>query len=306
MPNAKNLKFSGQYRHLFFINIKNLILILLSLSLYLPWAFVAVIKFFCSNTAYKGKYFEYTGTVKEAIIGYLKFLVLGLLYALLSTLCIGEGILQICAIIILAFFVIFRQPVYIFNLCTYLLSRIKYDGKPFNTDLADKKEFVFLWIKGILFGVLTLGLNFLCFPNMILSYVINHTSFGSKRFYYGAGNVNFFKSLILENSVYLMLTFGLYLPWVFSSGCLFFVNNTRFNGRKLSLSLSKSSTIKLFFISGFLPVLISIVPIPTSQGFLMGLFYLLCSIFVKSFLDAYGTTYFLKTMTSHVLTDEYS
>lgn len=303
MTGKSKFQFSGDYWQLFKILVKNFLLILVTLFLYAPWAMVNILKFYCSNLSYNNKYFEFTGTGDELFFDYFKFLLISISVGGLFSYCFLQNQYLALASVVLSIYILFFLPKYILKLNIFSISHINYDRTNFNMDLADRKEFIILWIRAIILGVPTLGMNWLCLPNLVMSYMINHTSFGRKRFYFGANNVKFFVEIILKNICFTILTLGLYLPWVFTSWPMFYVNHTCYHGRKFSLRLSNNLTVEIFIISFLLPKIVKVIPLPKPQG-LPGIVSLEFLVLMgEYFLIAFGIVYYLKIICTHVQID---
>ena len=97
----KALSFEGSGSEYFKIWIVNLLLIIVTLGLYYPWAKVRNHRYFYGNTTLEGKNFEYHATGKQLFLGYLVAMVLFIIYVIISeTMPIGS--LVIIAILFVA------------------------------------------------------------------------------------------------------------------------------------------------------------------------------------------------------------
>ncbi len=67
----KSLQFNGSGAEYFKIWIVNILLVLVTLGLYYPWAKVRNKRCFYANTSLEGSYFEYHATGKQLFMGYL-------------------------------------------------------------------------------------------------------------------------------------------------------------------------------------------------------------------------------------------
>ena len=76
--------FEGQGFEYFKIWIVNILLTIVTIGLYYPWAKVRTNRYFYANSMLENKNFEYHATGKQLFIGYLIAMVLLIAYTLLS------------------------------------------------------------------------------------------------------------------------------------------------------------------------------------------------------------------------------
>lgn len=82
----KALAFNGKGSEYFKIWIVNILLTIVTLGLYYPWAKVRTHRYFYGNTVYEGRTFDYHATGKQLLLGYIIGLVLLIGYVVLSQL----------------------------------------------------------------------------------------------------------------------------------------------------------------------------------------------------------------------------
>nr|WP_290933665.1 DUF898 family protein [Haliscomenobacter sp.] len=68
----RQLSFWGEGSKLFGIFIVNMLLTLLTLGLYYPWARAATLKYLYQETEFEGSRFTFHGTGKEMFVGFIK------------------------------------------------------------------------------------------------------------------------------------------------------------------------------------------------------------------------------------------
>lgn len=80
----KTLKFNGNASEYFKIWIVNILLTILTLGLYYPWAKVRNNRYFYANTSLDGKIFEYHATGKQLFFGYFIAMILFIIYIIIQ------------------------------------------------------------------------------------------------------------------------------------------------------------------------------------------------------------------------------
>jgi len=98
----KNLRFEGNGFEYFKIWIVNILLVIVTLGIYYPWAKVRNNRYLYANTILEGRNFEYHATGKQLFLGYLVGVILLLIYVAMQSV---SPILS--AVMILAFVVAF-------------------------------------------------------------------------------------------------------------------------------------------------------------------------------------------------------
>lgn len=264
-----SLEFTGNTGDLYILYLKNIILTIITCGLYHPWAKTNIRKFTLSHLKLQGDFFDFVGTGKEVFIATLKFIVGMALFCFvvniscamtevaISWMMHPDQASQIVGLIKLLLLLPMFY-LYIFFLFyggqKYLLSRIRFRNIPFSFDSLDDKKLREIFFKIILKSLLTLYLYSFCIPNLFYGITINSLSYGDKKFSYKGVNDDFFLSVCLKSLIFSVITLGLYLPWAFINSLKFKINNTYFDGQKLSFDLSSQETIRLFLVFFILPV----------------------------------------------------
>ena len=98
----KALSFEGSGAEYFKIWIVNILLVIITLGLYYPWAKVRNNRYFYANSMLEGRNFEYHATGRQLILGYLVAMSLFIIYVLIQNISpIGSGV------VVLIFFTAF-------------------------------------------------------------------------------------------------------------------------------------------------------------------------------------------------------
>lgn len=202
-------RFHGKGAELFVLMLKNFLLSVITLGIYMAWAKTERRKFFWQNLEFHGQRFQYTGTGKELFIGFAKvfgvyvgFLVLAKIARMVSP--ILEGAVSLAFGLALSVVV----PYAIYGSQRYLMSRTRWRGIRFGMEDAAgayAKEFIL----GGLLTVLTLGLYSPILNNKLYGLIINNRRLGNASFRYdGDSRVVF--CMFLKNLLLFVPTLGLY------------------------------------------------------------------------------------------------
>jgi len=124
----KALRFEGKGFEYFKIWIVNIILTILTLSIYYPWAKVRNARYFYANSKLKDKNFEYHATGKQLFIGYLISLVLVIAYVVLQNIS-PVGFFITIGILFLAFpWIIWRSMKFNMRITSFSNVRFGFSG----------------------------------------------------------------------------------------------------------------------------------------------------------------------------------
>jgi uncharacterized membrane protein YjgN (DUF898 family) len=230
----------------------NIILTLLTLGIYFPFAKTNVRKYFWNHLEVHGEKFQYTGTGIEILKGYaLVFAAyigfIGLNKAITSYAPEAIGVLYLALVIIAIWFI----PMVIIGSRAYLLSRTKLRGIRFGVDRKGAKELRMVLLKGILFSVLTLGFYNIVLILRIHSTIINNSYYGDKKFYYEGDTMEFFWMNFI-GIIFSYLTLGIYFPWLVTKNIKFHANNTSLQGMNFNIDLEGQEVLFLYLKNFFL------------------------------------------------------
>lgn len=236
----KRFAYFGKGSEFAIIFLKNLLLTIITLGLYYPWAKVERLKYHYQSTELDKSRFAFHGTGKEVFKGFIKvYIFLLILYTFLiyGTLSNSPKILGFAlAAFYLCFFLII--PFAIHGAIRYRASRSSWKGIYFKY-LGDKMELFWKCLTGLLLSVLTLGIYTPWFLVDLRKYILSHLRFGNLSFdFKGEGSSLFwinFKFVLL-----FYLTLGIYSFWYYKELWAFYANNTEItqNGKKVNFRLN--------------------------------------------------------------------
>ena len=217
-----SLSFIGKGGELFGIQIVNLLLTVITLGFYYPWAKAKELKYMYGNTTLEGSSFEFSGTGEEMFKGFLKFvgILLGLIIlSILLNIFIfnGLGIFVLYA----AFFIL--SPLAIHGSYRYRMSRTKWRGIRFGYR-GDRNEFVKMFFKGILLTFVTIGIYGAWFAIDLRNYLISNIRFGSAHLKYQGNGGEYFKKIVV-GYILTILTLGIYSFWWQKDLFNYFIDN---------------------------------------------------------------------------------
>jgi uncharacterized membrane protein YjgN (DUF898 family) len=211
-PKVREFAFHGSGGSLFGIFLVNMVLTLVTLGVYRFWATTRVRRYLMSQTEFEGDRFAYHGTGRELWLGFtrafaLYWLPLILLNVVASYFLGPTGSMAVGALTPIVFLLVI--PVAIVGARRYRLSRTSWRGIRFSFR-GNTREFVNLFVGGVLLSVLTLGLYTPIFLVKKHAFLLAHSYFGSVKAEFDGENRGLFTSFLLA----LLLTpFTLGLCW---------------------------------------------------------------------------------------------
>ncbi len=255
-PEKKRFKYLGKGSEFGIIYFKNIILTILSLGLYYPWAKVEMLKYHYQSSELDKTRFSFHATGKEVFKGFIKiYVIIIILYAfLIYATQTGNGTVMFSAIGIFYLFFIFIIPFAIHGAIRYRASRSSWKGIHFKY-LGDRMELFWLFIKGILLTIVTLGIYGSWFQVDVRKYILSHLSFGDLSFdFKGKGG-----DLLWINLKFIFLfyiTIGIYGFWYYKNLMQFYVDNTTItqNGKSVNFkfNMKAGDIFELVIINFFL------------------------------------------------------
>lgn len=246
----------GEFALLFF---KNLLLTIITLGLYYPWARVAILSYHYQATEFDKNRFQLHATGAEVFKGYVKvYAVFFVLYAFLIYGSLSNNpITAIIALGVFYLFIILLIPFAIHGAVRYKSSKSSWKGIHF-TYLGDKIELFWKCVIGILLTILTFGIYGAWFSVDLRQYIISHLRFGNLSFNFkGKGETYFWINLKFFFLFY--LTLGIYTFWYVKELAAFYADNTEItqNGKKVNFrfNVKAGDVFELLIINFFLTVL---------------------------------------------------
>ncbi|MBV8253493.1 MAG: DUF898 domain-containing protein [Chitinophaga sp.] len=237
--NKPTLRFKGTGATFFGILILNMLLSVVTLGLYYPWARAKTLQFLYSSTELEGSRFSWNGTGKEMFIGFLKvmgiFLAVGAIIGITAWLKVPFiGILVYLAVIIIIF------PLAIHGANRYHWSRTTWRGIRFGYR-GNRNELIKLFIKEMLLTIITIGIYGSWMVINIRNYVISNVRMGSGEFKYEGDGWDFF---IMNIKGYLLtiVTLGIYAFWWQADIFRYYIDHLRLthNGKEFNFRSTAS------------------------------------------------------------------
>ncbi len=180
-----NISYHGQGGEFFKIHIVNILLTVVTLGLYYPWAKAKLLQYHYAETELKGSRFTFHGTGKEMFVGMLKALVLfGVLYGVLfvaikfypqnPTIIISAALLFYLGILLI-------MPIAIVGSVRYRASRSSWRGIHFQY-VGNLTSMYKVFGMGVLYTILTFGIYGVWFGNNIRKEVLDNLKWGNVKF----------------------------------------------------------------------------------------------------------------------------
>ena len=207
------LNFYGEGATYFGIVALNVVLTILTLGLYYPWAKAAYRKYLWNETEFMGSRFVFNGTGREMFKGFLiAYTIIIGLYVSLSTSLFFEFGFQLALVFYIAFLILI--PFAIYGAWRYRISRTSWRGIYFSFE-GNFGEFLKIFLLHGFLTIITLGLYYSWMRVKIQEYLFQHTRIGDLYLdFKGKGSelfgINFLAFIIV------ILPFGvLYIPiWI--------------------------------------------------------------------------------------------
>ncbi|HZU82225.1 MAG TPA: DUF898 family protein [Polyangiaceae bacterium] len=246
--------YRGTGAGLFVLAAKNLLLTLVTLGVYMPWARTERRKYLWQNIEVGGHRLRYHGTGRELLVGYLKVLA-G--YAVfigvpLAARLIDPKLALVCQIV-LALGVFLIIPVAIYGAFRYRLGRTSLRNIRFGLD-AGLRQFWSSYVLGYLLVIVTFGLYAPVFQNRVHAYLTARTRYGSEAFAYDGSDGD--AMLIGIKGFFLsLLTLGVYYPWYLAEIARFRTEHTILQGARGRLQLTGADMFGIMVVAFFGTVL---------------------------------------------------
>ena len=217
------ITFYGQGATYFGIVALNVILTLITLGLYYPWAKAAYRKYIWNETEFKDSRFVFNGTGKEMFKGFL--IAYGLFIAFYASIAM-TAFVSFGWIFIVLFYILmlFLIPFAVFGAWRYRVSRTSWRGIFFEFD-GDLREFIKLFVKDLLLSIITLGIYGPWMHVHVQKYLFTHTRIGDLRLDFDGDGATLL-GINIVGVLLSIITLYLYLPIFIKDRFQFFINNT--------------------------------------------------------------------------------
>ena len=243
--------FTGSGVAFFALVAKNMLLTLLTLGIYLPWAKTERRKYLWQNIEVAGHRLRYHGTGKELLVGYAKVAVAYLVFLAVNALAPKLLGATVGAVVQVAFvlLVVLVVPFAIWGARRYLLSRTSYRGVRFRLE-GDARPFAKLFLTGYLLTMVTLGLYAPIWSNRMHRMLMNATALGTRAFEYRGDDRAVFR-MAIKYFLLAFVTFGLSLFWYHAALARYQIENTWLDEAEGRLEVTGWELFSLFLLQLF-------------------------------------------------------
>ena len=206
-PSSKKLIFKGKASELFSIYLLNILLTIITLGFYYPWARVKILKYLYNETEFEGSNFTFHGKGKEIFMGMLKaFGILGVVAGISALLFFNAH--PFIAILFYIVVLVFISPAAIVGSLKYRTSRSSWRGIYFGYR-GTYKAMLIIFLKGLLFTPLTLGIYSNWFLTNLYKEILKNLRMGNLTFTYRGTGEDLFV-LNLKGVILSYMTLGIY------------------------------------------------------------------------------------------------
>ena len=223
-PRNYQVSFQGKGSELFKIQIVNLILCVLTLGLYYPWAKAKTLQYLYGQTQFEQHPFAFTGTGKQMFKGFIRaFLLIILIYIV----CIMLTLMSMPALGVLFVIVAFLAiiPMALHGSFRYRFAKSVWNGVRFGYT-GSRSELIKIFIKGLLLTIVTFGIYASWFTIKLRNYMLSNVKMGNASFSYHGDGADFFL-LNLKGYFLTIFTLGIYSFWWQKDLFNYYVNNLR-------------------------------------------------------------------------------
>lgn len=211
---SENHKYKWQYvgtgMQYFEIAIINWVLTIITLGLYYPWAKARSLSHLYSKTELENTPFVFTGTGKEMFKGFIKALVVLILWYA-SFFAALHFRIPLLFLGLYFLFIFFLLPLAIHGSYRYRMSRSEWRGIRFGY-IGNRKEFMGKFAGWLLLTIITFGFYGAWFTINLRNYLFSHVKFGNLNARYQGDGTDFFW-LNLKGYFLTLITLGIYSFW---------------------------------------------------------------------------------------------
>ena len=235
---VRRIEFNGDGAELFGILIKNLLLNVLTLGIYYPWAKARQLRYYYGASRISDSDFQFHGTGREMLIGLGKAVVvlvlLDLAYEGILSIIFNERLLALTGLLY-AFVFFLLIMIASVGARRYRMSRTSWRGIRFRF-LGTFKHTIILVSRGWLLSLLSLGFYYPFYLNRFQDYWTSKTTFGNIAFSYDGQAKEVFR-IWLKGMLLTILTLGIYLFWLKANLQRYFWNHTAYGESRINSTL---------------------------------------------------------------------
>ncbi|KQS33190.1 YjgN family protein [Dyadobacter sp. Leaf189] len=283
----RQVTFHGKGPGLFGIYIINILLTIVTLGLYYPWAKAAILKYLYAETEFEQSRFTFHGTGREMFLGFIKAIgIFIVLYGVLLTAAwYKDTTLLVIALIFFYGGFLLLIPVAIHGSMRYRMSRSSWRGIHFGYR-GELKEFVQMFVIGSVLTLCTFGIYSFWFIIDIRKYIFKHLRFGNLTFAY-VGKGDTFAWLNVKGYLLSLFTLGIYSFWYVKNLFNYYINNIRMYQGENRLVFRSTATAGGYFIliAGNLLIIVLTLGLGTPWAIVRALNFVFSNIVIEGPLD---------------------
>lgn len=218
-----NLKFYGKGATYFGIVALNVLLTVVTLGIYYPWARVAYRKYIWNESEMKGSRFVFHGTGKEMLKGWL--IVYGIFVGFYACLAL-IGQYTWASFLLFGIYILFflLAPFAVYGAWRYRMTRTSWRGIFFQFD-GNFKVFMKMFYKELFFTLITFGIYGFWMRVNVMKYLFSHTKIGNIRMGF-KGDGGELLGITFVGGLLSAITLYLYIPVYIKNLFNFTIDNT--------------------------------------------------------------------------------
>lgn len=247
---STKIEFHGEGGKYFAILFVNIILTILTLGLYYPWARAKNLQYLYGETEFAGSRFTFHGTGREMFKGFIKaILIIGSLVVIYQLSIFSKNSMIMLAGSLIYFLGILSViPLAIHGGLRYRMSRTSWRGIHFGYR-GNLRELFAICFKGMLLSVFTLGIYSSWFHCELRKYIEDNVRLGNVKFSFdGEGKELFF--ITLKGFIFTILTLGIYSFWFIKNLNHFAINNTKLEQDGVACNFRSTLNAGDIFVTG--------------------------------------------------------
>ncbi len=260
-PTENYLNFKGSGGGLFEIYLVNILLCIVTLGLYYPWARARLLKYIYGETSFFGSRMAFHGTGREMFLGFIKAIILILaFYAVLvyyflsyreEMESVNEGdftpLFSFLGVFygLIGLFFLTIVPLAIHGALKYRMAKTSWRG--IRLGYRGIRGALFgIFVRDFIFSVLTLGIYTAWFQVNLRKYIASNLRFGDVTFSYRGQGIDLFW-IYLKGIILIPLSLGIYSFWFARNQYNFYVDNLRIHQNGQVFSVTSTATVSEIF-----------------------------------------------------------
>jgi uncharacterized membrane protein YjgN (DUF898 family) len=251
MKNHSTLLLKSDNRTFYFTFIVNILLTIVTVGFYYPWAKARILKYLYSSTEFKGSRFLFEGTGKELFRGYIKVVAFfGVFYITYFLFSFNDMVVYSSLVVLVGYLSAFLLlPIIIHSVLRYRSSRSSWRGIYFkyNGTIGGLYK-IYGW--GFLFSILSFGIYVPWLTCKTYKYIYSHLQFGNLQFKF-KGDGGELLGINILGAFLSYITLFIYLPFFLIKRLNFRIENSFIIQNKVEYKLKSSATGGGYFALNF-------------------------------------------------------